>query len=150
MLNVRDANALDKRRIPAWQHAKLSYKVGSCFKGCAHCGDWEMVTLSNGRDAKRYSSGHNVYRAYYPVRAGYTYLCWDCMAKDGQCWAGDNVVYGADAIQPTAVKQAKERAKAKRPRKPDVAAPWVPLPKAGALSAKQRALVQLGCLRMYL
>jgi len=52
----------------AWRERKLYYKVGSIFKGCAHC------------------SSQSVYRAFAPIGMGWAYKCWDCSATDEVCW----------------------------------------------------------------
>jgi hypothetical protein len=89
--SMRDA-ASSKR----W-HGRGSYKVGSYFKGCQHCGEVEYVETSPGREVKRYLTGHNVLRAYCPRAMGYTYYCLDCSAKDHACWEGEWEA-GKDAV----------------------------------------------------
>jgi hypothetical protein len=63
------------------------YRVGSCFKGCHNCGD---VVLSEDSDAKRYTSGFQVFRSYDPKALGWTYWCYECGAKDQACWENAN------------------------------------------------------------
>ena len=70
--------------------AKVGYRCGSFFKGCAFCGDTEMVETPSGCEVKRYTSGYNVYRAYEPSSARFTWWCYDCGAKDLQCWEPDD------------------------------------------------------------
>jgi|ERR1700722_9298393 len=65
--------------------SRIAYKVGSFFKGCHQCGDFEWVELG-AREVKRYSSGYNVYRAYAPETVHWTYYCMDCSAKDLKAW----------------------------------------------------------------
>lgn len=68
--------------------ARISYKVGSCFKGCCHCGDYDLIEVG-GREVKRYTSGYNVYRSYKPWATKWTWWCYDCGSKDLRCWEPD-------------------------------------------------------------
>ncbi len=92
------------KRIP---ESYLYYKVGSCFKGCHHCGEFEC---EDGSSRKRYTSGFNVFRSYYPCRTKWTYWCWDCSATDEAAWEGAADI-GRDAIRGSkeAIKNAKKR-----------------------------------------
>ena len=67
-----------------WREDKLYYRVGSTFKGCANCGDYEEDEDGGGR--RRYTSGLQVFRSYDPKWMGWTYWCYECGAKDEQCW----------------------------------------------------------------
>jgi hypothetical protein len=71
---------------------KVAYKVGSFFKACHHCGDYELDDA--GR--KRYSSGYEVYRSYAPKDVGFTYWCYLCGAKDQAAWENASDI-GQDA-----------------------------------------------------
>lgn len=71
-------------------------KVGSTFRGCLRCGQWEMrerhVRSECGshietKEYKHWYIGTNVYEAYSPVVMGWSFWCWDCGAKDDLCWA---------------------------------------------------------------
>lgn len=75
--------ALRDKAAKGWRERKLYYRVGSVFKGCAHCGE-----LDPEYERPRYLSGHQVFRAYDPKWMGWTYKCWDCGSIDGECWAG--------------------------------------------------------------
>jgi hypothetical protein len=75
----------------AWRESKVYYKVGSYFKGCCHCGETEEIELPSGKIQVRYLSGHNVFRAYDPQWTKWTFYCWDCSAKDLQCWEEDSI-----------------------------------------------------------
>jgi ribosomal protein L44E len=76
---------------------KVAYKIGSFFKGCAFCGDTEEKQVGS-RMKVVYLSGYNVWRAYVPRRVNWTYWCYDCGAKDGQCWDNARDI-GLDAIR---------------------------------------------------
>jgi hypothetical protein len=85
------------RSAATWAERKVMYKVGSYFKGCAHCGDTEEVETKSGGVALRFLTGHSVFRSYQPSAVKWTYWCWDCGAKDLQCWS-DALDIGLDAI----------------------------------------------------
>jgi len=97
-----------------WRENTVMYRVGSVFKGCHHCGDYDVETSDSGREKKRYSSGFNVYRSYYPSRTHWTYLCMDCAAKDLQAWEGaidiglDAIVGARDAVRTNKMRLRKE------------------------------------------
>jgi hypothetical protein len=76
------------------------YKVGSYFKGCLACGETEWVETKGGGEALRYVSGHQVFRSYCPAQMGWTYWCYECGAKDQQCWK-DAADIGLDAVRGT-------------------------------------------------
>ena len=86
------------RSAATWRERKVMYKVGSYFKGCANCGETEEVEVGDsGRTVLRYLSGYQVFRAYPPKASGFTYYCYECSAKDLQCWSGALDI-GMDAI----------------------------------------------------
>ena len=86
------------RSAAAWREKKVMYKIGSYFQGCANCGETTEVEVGNsGRTVLRYLSGLQVFRAYQPKASGFTYYCWECSAKDLQCWSGALDI-GVDAI----------------------------------------------------
>lgn len=92
----------------AWRGYRLkriAYKVGSMFKGCHCCGDYDQE--DGGR--KRYTTGYLVYRSYVPKQVGWTYWCYECGAKDQQAWE-DAKDIGMEAIRGSAeaVKAAKK------------------------------------------
>ena len=89
--------AMKDNSAKGWVERRVMYKVGSCFKGCAHCGDVEVEVLDNGRERKRWKTGMSVYRSYHPKQVGWTYICWDCTAKDEKCWEGAKDI-GMDPI----------------------------------------------------
>lgn len=89
--------AMKDKSARNWNERKHYYRVGSCFKGCAFCGEYDEETSESGRIKRRYTSGLQVYRSYYPARLGWTYMCWDCSAKDSQCWENAADI-GTDAI----------------------------------------------------
>lgn len=93
----------------SWNERKLYYKVGSYFKGCHNCGIREYNELPSGRIEVRYTSGHQVFRSFSPKGMGWTYWCYECGAKDLQCWDGANDI-GMEAI--TGNRDAVRRAKA--------------------------------------
>ena len=64
----------------------VMYKVGTTFKGCSYCGDVEIYIDEKGREKKRFTSGMQVFRSYHPKQVGWTYWCYECGAKDEQCW----------------------------------------------------------------
>lgn len=88
--------SLKDKSASTWRERKLMYKVGSCFKGCRQCGDFTIEVTASGKEKKRYLTGMNVFRAFCPTQLGWTYLCWDCSAKDHRCWEDANDV-GEDA-----------------------------------------------------
>ncbi len=89
--------AMRDKAARSWAERKLYYKVGSVFKGCANCGDYEEEETESGRTKRRYTSGYMVFRSYSPGHIGWTYWCYECGAKDEKCW--ENAVdIGQDAI----------------------------------------------------
>ena len=90
--------ALKDKSAATWRERKTMYRVGSFFKGCDHCGETEEVEVGNsGRTVLCYLSGYQVFRAYQPKASGFTYYCYECSAKDLQCWSGALDI-GMDAI----------------------------------------------------
>ena len=79
----------------AWKEAmrKNTIKVGGPFKGCMACGTSES---SAGR--KVYTSGFEVYRAYKPRETGFTFWCYQCGAKDQECWENCQDELGKEPI----------------------------------------------------
>ena len=77
--------------------ARIAYKIGSYFKACENCSEKEETETASGKIIVRYLSGYDVYRAYSPRSAGYSYWCYSCGAKDLQCWSGA-IDIGMDAI----------------------------------------------------
>jgi hypothetical protein len=90
---------------------KISYQCGCYFKGCMNCGDTIIVESSKSRESRKsrkvsksgkvrksrksrrsmqlrkfYESGHYVFRSYSPKSVGWTFWCYECGAKDEQCW----------------------------------------------------------------
>jgi hypothetical protein len=101
---MRDSSA---RRAREMRHC---YRVGSVFKGCANCGEVEV----DEEGKAKFTSGFNVYRSYQPSATKWTWICWDCSAKDLKCWAEDQAgmvlaELGKDAIRGTrdAIKERK-------------------------------------------
>ena len=89
--------AMRDKAAKRWNESKLYYKVGSVFKGCANCGDYEEDETESGRTERRYTSGYQVFRSYSPKWMGWTYWCYECGAKDEKCW--ENAIdIGMDAI----------------------------------------------------
>lgn len=90
--------ATHDRSAATWRERKVMYKVGSYFKGCSHCGETEEIEVGNsGRTVLRYLSGYQVFRSYQPRAVGWSYWCYECGAKDLQCWPGALDI-GMDAI----------------------------------------------------
>jgi len=85
-------------RRQAYKLAQVGYKIGSYFKGCANCGETEMVETASGREKKVYRSGYFVYRSYVPSRVGWTYWCYTCGAKDLCAWE-DAEDIGEEAVR---------------------------------------------------
>lgn len=102
--------AMRDKSAKTWNERKHYYKVGSYFKGCLHCGETELVETNSGKEVLRYLSGHQVYRSYSPKQIGWTYWCYECGAKDQQCWE-DAIDIGRDAIvgNRDAVKNIKKQ-----------------------------------------
>jgi hypothetical protein len=72
-----------------WSERRTYYRVGSFMKGCANCGETELVELPNGKEVLRYTSGFQVFRSYDPKWVGWTWWCYECGAKDLKCWSPD-------------------------------------------------------------
>jgi hypothetical protein len=77
-MNKLQASMRD-RSAQGWREAKLYYRVGSCFKACNHCGEYD-------EDRKIWLSGTDVRRSYNPAWVGFTYKCWSCLATDLQVY----------------------------------------------------------------
>lgn len=77
--------AMKDKSAKTWRERTTMYKVGSPMKGCHHCGDIEET--ESGR--RRYTSGFQVFRAYKPWAAGWTWKCMECGATDLACWEAD-------------------------------------------------------------
>lgn len=69
-------------RVRAWRKKEqaIMFRIGSKFCTCAFC------------------ESKQLFRAYEPARAGFTYYCYDCSAKDVMCRPGANDI-GQDAIR---------------------------------------------------
>lgn len=78
--------SMKDKSASTWRERKVMYKVGSPMKGCRFCGDVEEDEETGKR---RYLTGLQVFRAYRPWETGWTFMCWDCTAKDLQCWEPD-------------------------------------------------------------
>src|SRR5271169_2448135 len=81
----------------AWRERKVCYRVGSFLKGCENCGDWFWDERRNGRRFRHFTSGFQVFRSYAPSQVHWTYVCWECGAKDYFAWANPKDI-GCDAI----------------------------------------------------
>jgi hypothetical protein len=57
------------------------------MKGCRNCGEKRQIRTKSGRRKTIYKSGYAVFRAYAPNETGWTFWCYECGAKDEQCWA---------------------------------------------------------------
>ena len=77
--------------------SRVAYKIGSYFKACENCSQKEEIELDSGKVVVRYLSGYQVFRAYSPKSAGFSYWCYECGAKDLKCWDGALDI-GMDAI----------------------------------------------------
>ena len=76
------AAAIKDKSAKTWTERKMWYKVGSCFKACLNCGDYE-----EGEDGRgRWTSGYEVFRSYRPWQTKWTWSCFSCGAKDLACW----------------------------------------------------------------
>lgn len=102
--------AMKDKSAKTWSERKHYYKVGSYFKGCLHCGETEWVVTNSGKEVLRYLTGHQIYRSYSPKQIGWTYMCWECSAKDLACWE-DAIDIGRDALvgNRDAVRNAKKQ-----------------------------------------
>jgi hypothetical protein len=89
--------AMKDHSAMTWRERKVMFRVGSVFRGCHFCGITYWVELPSGKEVERWSTGLNVFRAYQPSASGFTYYCWDCSAKDLQCWDWATDI-GMDAI----------------------------------------------------
>jgi hypothetical protein len=83
--------AMRDRAAGAARANRHYYRVGSFMKGCANCGDTEWVETKSGGEVLRYLSGFQVFRSYDPKWVGWTWWCYECGAKDLQCWTPDEV-----------------------------------------------------------
>lgn len=77
--------------------SRVAYKIGSYFKACENCSQKEEIELDSGKVVVCYLSGYQVFRAYSPKSAGFSYWCYECGAKDLKCWDGALDI-GMDAI----------------------------------------------------
>jgi RNA polymerase sigma factor (sigma-70 family) len=77
---------------------RISYRCGSYRKGCRNCGETKRVRTKKGRKKTVYKSGYAVFRAYAPNDTGWTFWCYECGARDEQCWANCNGELGRAAI----------------------------------------------------
>jgi hypothetical protein len=98
---------------------RISYQCGSYRKGCRNCGEIKIA-----RTRTVYTSGYAVFRAYAPNETGWTFWCYECGARDQQCWANCEEELGRAAIiRPNAqfqiYKTDKKVAAAKPPPIPD-------------------------------
>lgn len=109
--------AMKDKSSKKWSEKKVMYKVGSCFKACSHCADAKYLIDENGREIMRYLTGMQVFRSYHPSQVGWTYWCWDCGAKDLQCWEGavdigmDPILGNADSVSRGRMARRKEFAR---------------------------------------
>lgn len=69
-----------------WKQNKNMKLVSSVFKGCAHCGEWEMRPTKSGGEYKHWHLPGEVYEAYTPSDMGWTHWCYMCGAKDSKAW----------------------------------------------------------------
>lgn len=105
--------AMRDKAAQGWRERKLYYRIGSVFKACAHCGDYD-------EEGERYTSGYHVFRAYKPWWMGWTYKCMECGATDLECWAnatdiGREPIVGArDAVRERKAELRKAREAAAR------------------------------------
>lgn len=114
-MNKLDASVKDASARRASVSIKHYFKVGSCFKGCRHCGTTEMRVSAKGRAKEVWLDGFNVFRSYDPKFTGWTWWCYDCAAKDFDCW--DCTDYALTELgQPPVqgVRSAKQDAKDRR------------------------------------
>lgn len=125
-----------------WRENKLYYKVGSCFKGCHYCGDFDVEVSESGREKKSYTSGYQVFRAYNPSSLGWTYWCYECGAKDALAWENADDL-GRDAIRGSrsAISAAKAAAR-KDSTKANAIAPQ-PLSRSAEIARLEAELVRL-------
>jgi RNA polymerase sigma factor (sigma-70 family) len=65
---------------------RISYWSGSYRKGSRNCGETKRIRTKKGRRKAVYKSGHAVFRAYAPNETGWTFWCYECGARDEQCW----------------------------------------------------------------
>jgi RNA polymerase sigma factor (sigma-70 family) len=77
---------------------KISYRCGSYMKGCRNCGETKQIRTEKGKCKTIYESGYAVFRAYSPSQTGWTFWCYECGAKDAQCWANCELELGCEAV----------------------------------------------------
>lgn len=91
---------------------KISYRCGSHMKGCRNCGETKRIPSKKGRRRTVYKSGYAVFRAYAPYETGWTFWCYECGARDEQCWANCKPELGRAALirpnSPLVYKTPKE------------------------------------------
>jgi RNA polymerase sigma factor (sigma-70 family) len=77
---------------------RIAYRCGSYMKGCRNCGEKRQIRTKSGRRKTIYKSGYAVFRAYAPNETGWTFWCYECGAKDEQCWANCYAELGFAAL----------------------------------------------------
>ena len=77
---------------------RISYQCGSYMKGCRNCGDKKRIRTKSGRRKTVYQSGYAVFRAYSPNETRWTFWCYECGARDQQCWANCKGELGRPAV----------------------------------------------------
>lgn len=113
--------ALRDRAAQSWKGNRVHYKVGSYFKGCENCGEKIFLETASGKEVVRFKSGYQVFRAYKPSWVGYTYWCYECGAKDLQCWGGaldigkEPIVGARDAVAKIKSDIRKDRERNSKP-----------------------------------
>jgi len=97
-----------------WSENRHYFRVGSYMKGCAHCGDTKEVETPSGGVRIVYTSGFQVFRTYDPQWMGCTWFCWECGAKDLQCWSPDQAgMIAAELSKPPVQGSREAKASAK-------------------------------------
>jgi len=66
---------------------QIAYRCGSYMKGCRNCGETKRIRTEKRKWKTVYKSGYAVFRSYAPSQTGWTFWCYECGAKDAQCWA---------------------------------------------------------------
>jgi len=77
---------------------RIAYRCGSYMKGCLNCGEKLRIRTKSGRRKTVYKSGYAVFRAYAPSETGWTFWCYECGARDRQCWANCKAELGLAAV----------------------------------------------------
>lgn len=109
----RGATAFERQSVrregpKGWPERQVCYKIGSPLKGCAQCGETVTSEAGDGRAAMIFTSGFDVFRAYKPKIAGWTYLCMTCGARDEACWAGARDIGKEPRLLPSEQKRQKK------------------------------------------